>query len=212
LTERFARPPTNFIDQLNGRLAIKGLGIEQFVVAHRHVGGSGADEDTAASERLVDHRAWNIAPLVDVTSADDNDVEGNFKAAQLTTQTSRLSSALRDLSRLNDEQVEVAVRAGLAAGARAEEDHLRSGCRPGQSPTSLLDQPLVRHEIKLEDRGLCIRPEDLLHRRDHLSLGGAGAGGSDDRRHQILLGGRGSLELGEGALDRGTVALGAGRG
>ena len=83
---------------------------------------SGIDEDTAVSERLVDQRAWNIAPLVDVAGADDNDVEGNFKTAQLTTQASRLGSALRDLARLNDEQVEVAVRAGLAAGARAEED------------------------------------------------------------------------------------------
>lgn len=157
--------------------------------------GSGTDEDTAVSERLVDHRAWDVAPLVDVTGADDNDVEGNFETAQLTTQTSRLGPALRDLPRLDDEQVEVAVRAGLAAGARAEEDHPRSGCRPGQSPTGLLDRLLVRHGIKLKDRGLCVRPEDLLHRRDHLALGGAGAGGGDDRGHQVLLGGGGALQL-----------------
>jgi hypothetical protein len=78
---------------------------------------SDIDEDTALSERLVDHRAWDIAPFVDVTSAGDNDVEGNFKTAQLTTQTGRLGSALRDLAGLDDEQVEVAVRAGLATGA-----------------------------------------------------------------------------------------------
>jgi|SRR6185295_6144128 len=79
--------------------------------------GSGIDEDTTLSERLVNHRAWDIAPFVDVASADD-DVEGNFKTAQLTTQTSRLGSAFRDLAGLNDEQVEVAVR---RASPRARE-------------------------------------------------------------------------------------------
>ncbi|HET7486129.1 MAG TPA: hypothetical protein VFJ64_12240 [Solirubrobacterales bacterium] len=36
MTESIACPLTDFIDQLNGRLAIEWLGIEQFVVAHRH--------------------------------------------------------------------------------------------------------------------------------------------------------------------------------
>jgi len=43
---------------------------------------------------------------------DDNDIEGNFEASQLTTQTSRLGTTLRDFTGLDHKQVEVAVRTG----------------------------------------------------------------------------------------------------
>src|SRR3954447_16236468 len=52
-----------------------------------------------------------------------------------------------------------------------------------------------------EDGGLGIRPEDLLQGGDHLALGGAGAGGGDDRLHQVAVGRGDSLQLGQGALD-----------
>src|SRR5262249_23119131 len=51
---------------------------------------------------------------------------------------------------------------------------------------------------------------DLLHGGDHLALGGAGAGGLDDRRHQVLGGGGGPFELGQGGLDGPGVAGGPG--
>src|SRR6478735_1907833 len=40
----------------------------------------------------------------------------------------------------------------------------------------------------LEDGRLGVGAEDLLHGGDHLALGRPGAGGLDDRRHQVLLG------------------------
>src|SRR6476469_7430554 len=64
----------------------------------------------------------------------------------------------------------------------------------------------------LEDRRLGVGPEDLLHRRDHLPLAGASTRRGDDRRHQVLLGGGGALQLGERLLDLGSVAAGPGRG
>src|ERR1044072_9404811 len=62
----------------------------------------------------------------------------------------------------------------------------------------------------LEGGALGVGAQDLLHRRDHLALGGAGARGFDNRRHQVLLGGGDPLQLGERRLHRGSVAAGAG--
>src|SRR3982750_210872 len=64
----------------------------------------------------------------------------------------------------------------------------------------------------LENGRLRIRPEDLLHGGDHLALGGAGAGGGDDRLHQVALGRGDPLQLGQRAGDGGAVAAGAGGG
>src|SRR4051794_1617849 len=64
----------------------------------------------------------------------------------------------------------------------------------------------------LEHGALGVRPEDLLQCRDHLPLAGAGTGGGGDRVHQVGLGGGGPLELGQGGLDGGAVAAGAGGG
>src|SRR6188474_3319046 len=63
----------------------------------------------------------------------------------------------------------------------------------------------------LEDGGLRVGAEDLLHRRDHLSLRGAGAGGGDDRRHQVLLRRGCTSQLGKGALHSAGVASSASR-
>src|ERR1700709_1202351 len=61
-----------------------------------------------------------------------------------------------------------------------------------------------------EDGGLGVSAEDLLHRGDHLALGGADAGGGDDRLHQVAVRRGDPLQLRQGALDGGTVAAGAG--
>src|SRR5215204_5809584 len=86
--------------------------------------------------------------------------------------------------------------------------------KPGLATTTRILRAVAASisAVSLEDRGLGVGPEDLLHRRDHLALGRPGTGGCEDRRHQVLRGGGGALQLGEGALHRGPVALGAGRG
>ena len=62
----------------------------------------------------------------------------------------------------------------------------------------------------LEDGGLGVVAEDLLQRLDDLALAGVRAGAREQRLHQVALGVRGVLaQLGERALDRGAVALGA---
>jgi hypothetical protein len=80
-------------------------------------------ENTALLKRIIDHSAWHVAPFVDILRADDNDVEGDFEASKLTTQTGRLGTTFRDVAGLYDKQVEIAVGARFATGARAEEDH-----------------------------------------------------------------------------------------
>src|SRR3954469_6370544 len=85
--------------------------------------------------------------------------------------------------------------------------------RPGLATTTriLRSVAVVISGGSLEHRRLGVGPEDLLHRRDHLALGGAGAGGGEDRRHQVGLAGARPLELGQGAGDGGAVAAGPSR-
>src|SRR4051794_40808547 len=86
--------------------------------------------------------------------------------------------------------------------------------RPGLATTTriLRAVAVVIGARSLEHRRLGVGPEDLLQRRDHLALAGAGTGGGGDRRHQVGVARGRLLELGEGALDGGAVAAGAGRG
>jgi hypothetical protein len=68
-------------------------------------------------QRLVQHRALEVAPFLGVPGADDIQIESHIEAAKLAAQARRLSAALWDLSRLDHEQVEIRVRPGLTSGA-----------------------------------------------------------------------------------------------
>jgi hypothetical protein len=74
----------------------------------------GFDEDTALSQCLVDHRSCHLAPFINVPGADDDDVQCDFQVSQLASQPSRLGTTPRDLARLYDQKVEVAIRTSLA--------------------------------------------------------------------------------------------------
>ena len=81
-------------------------------------------KDAALGQRLVEHRALDLAPLGDVVGAYDDYVGGDAQPAQLSTEPDRLRRTVVDLG-LDHEEVEVAVGAGIASGMRSEQDDLR---------------------------------------------------------------------------------------
>jgi GTP cyclohydrolase III len=81
-------------------------------------------ENAALGERLVEHRALDLAPLGDVVSAYGDYVGGDAQTAQLAAKPDRLRATVIDLG-LDHEEVKVAAGVGIAAGMRSEQDDLR---------------------------------------------------------------------------------------
>lgn len=56
---------------------------------------SGSGKDPAVSERVVNKRAWNVAPLIDVVLADEDQVDRDPEATERPPQADILSVAIR---------------------------------------------------------------------------------------------------------------------
>jgi hypothetical protein len=71
----------------------------------------------------MDESPAYLAPAVGVLAADDDDVSRQPQIAQGAMEANRLLCLVGNL-RLNDEKVDIAVRTGLPAGMRPEQNHL----------------------------------------------------------------------------------------
>src|SRR5512133_1006888 len=101
-------------------------------------------KDPTLAQSVVEHRAGHVAPLLDVCLGDDDDVGRQAQRRQQALQAHDLAVVVLD-TRLDDEQVDVAVGSGLAARVRAEEDDARAGrglCDPARG---FVDDVVVDH-------------------------------------------------------------------
>jgi hypothetical protein len=69
----------------------------------------------------MNEAAAHITPLIHVSRAHDNHIGRYAQAAQCAAQTDGLLTSMLD-PRLDDQEVEVAAAAGIAAGVRAKQD------------------------------------------------------------------------------------------
>src|SRR6188508_2299035 len=101
-------------------------------------------KDPSLAQRLVEHRARHVAPLLDVRLRDHDDVGRQAQGREQALQSDDLAVLVLD-PRLDHEQVDVAVGPGLAAGVRAEEDHAGAGNGGGDPPRAFVDEVRVDH-------------------------------------------------------------------
>ena len=80
-------------------------------------------QHSTLGESGVHHRPLHASPIIGVALAYDNDVERHPERAESSTETHHLGVAILGVA-LHDQKVEVAVRAGVTAGTRAEEHDL----------------------------------------------------------------------------------------
>jgi len=98
----------------------------------------------------VHQRPANGSPPLSVLCADHDQVDRDSHRAQRFTQSHELSAAALQF-RLNHQQIEVGPWLGISARMGTEEDNPRIGGSLGQTTTSLSDQVLIGHRIKLAD-------------------------------------------------------------
>jgi hypothetical protein len=85
-----------------------------------------------------------VSPVIDVLSADYDQVDWDSQVSQSATQTDVLVDAILDLW-LDHEQVDIASRSSFAAGVRAKEDDSCIWCGVRKAPGYFVDQPVVSH-------------------------------------------------------------------
>ncbi len=80
-------------------------------------------QHSTLGERGVHHRPLHASPILGVALAYNDDIERHPERAKSPTKTHHLGVPVVRIA-LHDQEVEVAVRAGVAAGTRAEEHDL----------------------------------------------------------------------------------------
>lgn len=95
-------------------------------------------------------RAGNGSPSLCMLGADNDQVDRNPHGAQRFTQPYELGATTLQL-RLNHEQIEIRPWLGVSACMGAKEDDPRIGGSLRQATTSLSDQLLIGHRIKVAD-------------------------------------------------------------
>jgi hypothetical protein len=80
-------------------------------------------QHSTLGESSVNHRPLHVSPILGITLADDDDIERHPERAERSTQTHHLGVSIMEAT-LHDQEVEVAVRACIAASMRTEEHNL----------------------------------------------------------------------------------------
>jgi hypothetical protein len=112
---------------------------------------SGFGKDASLAQRLVQERALDCAPSTGVLLADDDHVGWDQEPSEDPAEACHLTKAILDLG-LDNEKVEVAALACLAASVGAEEQHLRMGARRlDQSLRRALDRRLLDYGAHASD-------------------------------------------------------------
>lgn len=93
--------------------------------------------------------AGNAAPLVCLAPAIDDQIDRDIESSQLSAEPPVLLPATREIG-LDHQQVQIAVRPGLAPCTRPEEDDVRVGGGRGEAAPGLLNQSLIgnRHNVR----------------------------------------------------------------
>jgi hypothetical protein len=105
---------------------------------------SRSGKDAAFPEDSMKKGARYAAPLVRLASAIDDQIDCDIETSKLPAEPSVLLSAAAKV-RLDDKQVQIAVRLSLAPSTRPEENDVGVGSSGGEPAPSLLDQSLVAH-------------------------------------------------------------------
>jgi hypothetical protein len=108
-------------------------------------------EKLAIAERVVDHRSRNLCPAFRQCLLENNDVDRQPDVVDRSAKPVPLLEAVID-SRLDYEEVDIAIRALVAAGMGTKQEHL--GVDPGslgQRPSGLIDQVARSHEHKVAE-------------------------------------------------------------
>lgn len=95
-------------------------------------------------EGRVDEASAHLPPTLGVVAADNDHVRRHAQVAQRAMEAHRLLSLVIDL-RLDDKEVNVAVRPSLPASIRAEQDYLRFRGSRSQATPGLGNQGLVNY-------------------------------------------------------------------
>jgi hypothetical protein len=137
-------------------------------------------QHSTLGESGMNHRPFHVSPILDVALAYDDDIERHSQRAKCSTQAHHLGVSVLWIA-LNDQEVEVAVRAGVAAGTRAKEhDPDRISGDGRQRLACRINDILRNHDdtvakppggpalglVRLQARGLPLgaAPEDLCNR------------------------------------------------
>jgi len=103
-------------------------------------------QHSTLGERGVYHRPFHASPILGVALANDDNIERHPERTEGSTETHHLGVLVLRIA-LHDQEVEVAVRAGVTAGTRAEEHDLdRIGGDGRQGPARSLYDLLRNHD------------------------------------------------------------------
>ena len=92
----------------------------------------------------MDDAATYLTPPISVVAADYDDIGRKPKVTQRAMETHGLLGLIGDLG-LDNQEIDVAVRIGLAPGVGAEQDHLRVRRSGSQAASRLGNQSFVDH-------------------------------------------------------------------
>ena len=97
----------------------------------------------------MEKRARHAAPLVRLALPIDDQVDGDIETSQLPAEAPVLLTATPEI-RLDDQQIQIAVRSSLTPCPRPEENDLGVGGSRGKATSSLFDQSLIgqRHNFR----------------------------------------------------------------
>jgi hypothetical protein len=106
--------------------------------------GSRSDKDATFREDLMKEGAGYATPLVCLALAIDDQIDRDIESSKLPTEPSLLFPAAREV-RLDDQQVQVAVRPSLAPCTRPEKNDVGVGGGRSETAPDLLDQSIIGH-------------------------------------------------------------------
>ena len=86
----------------------------------------------------------HLTPTVGVLATDDDDVSRHAQISEGAMEAHRLLGLVCNL-RLDDENVDIAVRTGLSASVRAEQNHLGFRSSRSQAAPGLSNQGLINY-------------------------------------------------------------------
>jgi hypothetical protein len=110
--------------------------------------GLRSDKDATSLHRLVDHGSANPSPLIRVIGAENHEIDRNAEIAESFTESHELRAAAFHFG-LDDKQIQIAIGATLAPGARAKKDHRGIWSSCCKTAARLSNQGLVSHDLKI---------------------------------------------------------------
>ncbi len=106
---------------------------------------SGSGKDSTVAESVVDEGAGNVAPLVDVVLADEDQIDWDSKPSKRPTKSDELGVAISKIA-LDNKQIEIAIGSRVPLRMGPEQDDFGwLGCGRSQTASRCLDHILGSH-------------------------------------------------------------------